>query len=99
MARYLVWGSPDRDQGAGGALMLELALGRRELVVDAVSDERMHEIQRWLGAEDLGADQRPGRVGHPPVVERGQGGDHRQPGPGAEHRHGSGDGDRVTREP
>jgi hypothetical protein len=87
--------SADADQDARGALMLELALGRREVVVDAVSHERMHEVQRHLGAQDLGADQRPRRVGHPSVVEPGEAGGDRQPGPGAEHRHGAGNRERV----
>ena len=54
------------DPGAGlaqhfrRALVLELALGRRQLVVDRIADERVHEAQRRLGAQDLGADELAG---------------------------------------
>ena len=40
------------------ALVVQLALARRELLVDRVPDQRVHEAQRRLGAQDLGPGQR-----------------------------------------
>ncbi len=53
------------------ALVLQLALGGRELVVDGVAHERVDEAERRLGADDLRADELARRR-RPPRARRGR---------------------------
>ena len=51
--------APDED--GSGALVVELALSRCEVVVDGGLHQRMHEAERRLGSQDLGAHELPCR--------------------------------------
>ena len=87
LRRDLLAGRAVVAQHAGRALVLQLALGGRELVVDGVAHERVHEAQRRLGAQDLRAHERPRRAGHGRLVELGERGDDGQLGALAQHAH------------
>jgi hypothetical protein len=52
-----------------GARVCVLPLGRRELLVDGRPDQRVHELERRLGAEDVDPREGRGRVGDRPLVE------------------------------
>ncbi len=82
-----------------GALVRQLALARRELVVDGVADERVHERERRLGTEDLRAHERARRAGDGRLVELGERGDDGQRRALAEHAHRPGDGGGSGGEP
>ena len=81
-----------------GALVLELSLRGRELVVDGVADERVHEAERRLGPDDLRADQLARGGGHRALVGARQGGDAREVRALAEHGGGPGDRAGVVRQ-
>ena len=86
------------DQRLGRALVLQLALGRCELVVDRVAHERMHEPERRIRAQDLGSHERACGLGRARLVELGEDRGRREPGAVAQHRDRPRDRDRAGRQ-
>jgi hypothetical protein len=68
-------------------------------VVDGVADERVHEAERRLGAQDLRAHQRARRAGHRVLAHAGQRRDDRQLGALPEHAHRARDLRRLAGQP
>ena len=86
--------TPEQPRGGGGVRCL--ALGPREVVIDGVADERVHERQR-LALEQVGRGQCVRRGDD--VVHAGQRGDVGGRRAVAQHRDGPGHLQRVTRQP
>ena len=99
VARDLLGGRPGGVQHARGARVLQLALARRQREQDGVGDERVHECQRRLGAQDLGAGQRTGGRGDPWLVDLGEARGLRDGHAIAQDGHRSRDRERVGRQP
>jgi hypothetical protein len=78
--------------------VLELALARRQLAVDGVADERVHEVERGLGAEDVGAREGGDLLGRLGLVELRVHGHGPQLRALAEHRHRARDRPRGARQ-
>ena len=86
-------------QCPGGALVLELTLGRGKLVIDGVAHERMHEPERRLRPQDLRGNQRARRVGNAALIEARERCGRGEARAVAEHRDRAGDRDRFGRQP
>ena len=97
--RDLLGGRAGVEQHARRALVLQLALAERQLLVDGVADQRVDEGDRRLAAQDLGPREHAGGVGDARLGEPGQRGDGGQRGALGQHGDGAGDRDRVHREP
>jgi hypothetical protein len=86
MGRHHLRRRPEIHQQLRRTLVLKLPLRCRELVVDGVAHERMHEAHRGLDPQDLRLRQYAAGIGDAALVElrepRGRG----QPGAIAEHR-------------
>jgi hypothetical protein len=87
----LLVGGVGGGEHGGGAAVLELALAGRDVEVDGVAHERVHEAERGVGPQDVGTRQVAGRTRDGVLGEPGERGDHRQLGALAEHRHGARD--------
>jgi hypothetical protein len=81
------------------SLVQQAPLARRELVVDRVAHERVHEAQRRVGTQDLGPRQLAGGSRHRRLGQGGQGGHGRHLRAIAEHADRARDGDRVPGQP
>lgn len=88
---HLLGGRPGIHQHSRRASVLEFAITRREIPIDRVADERMHEAQRRLGAQDLGASEGASRRRHVGLVEAGERSDGRDVGGVTEDGDGLGD--------
>jgi hypothetical protein len=86
-------------QHARGPLVLQRALGGRQLVVDGVADQRVDEAERRLLAQDLRLDERAGDGGDRALVAAGEGGHGGQRGALPEHGDGACDRAGVLRQP
>ena len=85
-------------QHRGGTRVHQLALSRRQLLVDGLAHQRMHESERRSGTQDLRAREAPARVGHLLLGQLGQLGHGRQVGALAEHGNGPGHAHGLVRE-
>ena len=83
---------------AGGALVGHLPLARRDVAVDGVAHQGVHEAERVCVAQHLGARQQGDRRRDLALGQVGESGDGRQLGGVAEHRDGAGDRRAVPRE-
>ena len=77
-------------QHRGGTRVHQLALTSRQLLVDGLAHQRVHEPERRPGAEDLRPGEHPARVGHLLLRQLGQLRHGRQVCALAEHGHGAG---------
>ena len=85
VSRHLVGRRACVAERLGRMRVHQLTLGRGQLVVDGVADERVHEAERRLVAEDLRAGERRGLSRHLLLGKLGQGGDGGEVGALAEH--------------
>jgi hypothetical protein len=99
VGRHLVGGRPRPAQLGGRAGVHQLTVRRGELLVDGVAHQRVHEADRRLGMEDLGAAERGGGLRHLLLVQLRQRGHGREIRVVAEHRHRAHDVHRLVREP
>ena len=86
-------------QHARRLLVLQLALAERQLLVHGVAHERVHEADRQVRPQDLGARKRARGVGHARLVEAGERRDDRERGALGQDGDRAGDRDRVLGQP
>ena len=95
----LVGRRPERLEDPHRALVPQRALPERQLAVDGVAHERVHEAQRRVRAQDLRAGEDGGGAGQRGLVDLGQRRDRGQARALAQDGHRAGDRERLGRLP